>query len=195
MAIKRRATKVPPETPYASTVEDDHTKGRSNMLQGLRLDVYNFVKINGPCTRDDISKGLSLKSSTATARVKELLDDGFFMEPSGMRKLTRSGVKARCLVVSDRAQSGSEPLDKVLVEVTLTIDRNGVYGAAAHVVGGAIQTGASTTLTSKRIRIPAPHPDTVSAPAEDATVTKVSRADTLRNLDDIIDADYTEVDD
>lgn len=154
MTIKRRSILPDPDT-IASTALDEPSDARSPDLQGQRLDVYQFVQRNNLCTREDVARGMGLKSSTATARIKELIDMGYIKEPAGMRKTNNSGVRAKCLMSTDRLMSGRVN-DKIRVEVILTIDSNGRYGATAKVVGGYRQRGRVTPIVRKLVRITAP---------------------------------------
>lgn len=83
---------------------------------------------------------------------------------------------------------GGSPLDKVRVEVTLTIDCNGVYGAKASVVGqSTFQQAPATEIKRQRVTLTAPHPDTYKAATDATTVTPVSRHELQSHAGDIID--------
>lgn len=194
MPIRKRKSVPTIEATEASQYDEDETTARHPGLQGLRLDVYQFVADNPNSTRDDVSRGLSLKSSTATARVKELIDEGFLFEPIGVRKMNSSGVRAKCLHVTDRPQGGS-PLDRVRIEVELTIDRNGVYGARATVHGGKPQHGPVTVIKRASYSLTAPHPDTYDSQANSKRIAHVSRMDTAQHMDDIIEGEAIPLDD
>lgn len=170
----------------ATNENKDESDVRHPFLTGLRYQVYMFIDDNPYCTRKDISKGLGLAGSTATARVKELIDEGFVSDVSGMTKLNNTGVRARCLHVTTRQTRGN-PLDKVNVVVELTIDCNGVYGARARVVGGKPQYTHATTIAKKTIKLTAPHPDTYSSEFAEEKVSRISRAEVLSNAELIID--------
>lgn len=190
MPIKRRSILPEPEQVVASEHEDDPSDGRSDDLQGIRLDVYTFIRQNPLCTRDDIARGIDMKSSTVTARVKELIDLGYVYEPLGVRKENRSsGVRVRCLRVTDRLMSG-QPNDKVVVEVSLTIDCNGNYGATARVVGGLKQSGKPTTLRTRTMKFVAPPNPRKAAPSTNDKTSRVSRLELQTTVGQIIDADY-----
>lgn len=168
------------------------------MLQGQHLDVYRFVEANPNSTREDIAVGIGLKSSTSTARIKELIDEGYLFEPGG-RKRNRSGIRAKTLQVSSRPQGGNLN-DRVRIEVQLTIDHNGRYGATAHVVGGLPQNSGSTVAIKKhRITVTAPHPDTyktsMRAKSTDTPMQRISRMELEAGADLIIDAVAIPVDD
>lgn len=182
----------------ASVHDDKPSDYRHPHLTGLRQDVYDFVNDNPKCTRQDVADGIRLKSSTTTARIKELIDEGFLFEP-GDKKRNKSGVMSRCLMVTDRPKGG-KPLDKVRVEVTLTIDHNGRYGADARVVGGgSTNSGSSFAIKRQQITLTAPHPDTYkssrAAAGKTSTVSTVTRMETQANAGDIIDADYYLIED
>lgn len=193
MPIKKRKTIPDPSIQADFSRRDSDRDGRSPELQGQRYDVWQFIRDNSGCTRDDVARGLSLKSSTATARVKELIDLGYVIEPPGMRKLTRSGVKARCLVLSDR-KAGGRVNERVRVEVTLTIDCNGVYGASARVVGGITQAAHPYPIMRKLITLIAPPLASYEASIDTATVAPISRMQLQCEASQIIDADYEIVD-
>jgi molecular chaperone DnaK (HSP70) len=130
----------------------------------------------------------------ATARIKELIDEGYLFEPPGHRKLNPSGVNAKVLRVTDRPEGGT-PLDKVRIEVTLTIDHNGVYGATAKVVGGGIQSNRRGPIKRQRITITAPHPDSYKSVFSTKNTSTVSRMETEQYADDIVDVDYQVIND
>lgn len=191
MAIKKR-TKI--DSKAFATREEGPTDGGSQakhpLLRGIAGDVYAFVKNNPRCTRDDISRGLSMKSSTATARVKELIDEGYIIEPYGERKLNRSGVRAKVLVATDRAKGGT-PLSRILVAIELTIDCNGVYGVRASIVGGEQQRAGATVIATKKLTIVAPHPDSYSTPSEEGTVQRIGPTEIMQYAaDTILDGDF-----
>lgn len=194
MAIKKR--KNIPDPSIEATERDDNpeTDGRNPILSGLRQDVYQFVKLNPRSTRRDVAQGLGLPNNVATARIKELIDEGLLIEPPGITKRNKSGVRAKVLQISQRP-AGGKPLDRVRVEVVLTIDCNGVYGAEAHVVDGQPQTGRPHKILAKKITVTAPHPDTYAAAMDENTVAPVSRHELQHGADDIIDADYIDLDD
>lgn len=191
MPIKKRKSLPKDEAVEASTFEEDGSTARHPHLQGLRQDVYQFVKANSHCTRDDVARGLGMKSSTATARIKELIDEGFLIEPMGVRKENASGVRAKVLAVTARPQGGS-PLDKVRIEINLAIDHNGQYHASAHVVSGASTiAGQKHTIKRQRITLTAPHPDTYKGATAAETVARLNRMELQAHADDIIDGEFT----
>lgn len=191
MAIKKR--KEPPrETTQARSRSEQHdrTRARNPSLSGLRQDVYLFVQANPRVTRRDVAKGLSLPNNVATARIKELIDEGYLFEPPGVRKENASGVRAKVLEASNRP-AGGQPLDKVRVEVALAIDCNGNYFVhSAHVVGGKRETYRHTVIKKQRVTITAPHPDSYKSSTSAESVSTVSRMETENYADDIIDASY-----
>lgn len=188
MAIKKRSSEARENSTHASSHNDSNTDARHPFLHGLRQDVYYFVRSNPDCTRDDVSRGLALKSSTATARIKELIDEGFIFEPPGIRKENRSGVRAKVLRVTDR-QQGGKPLDRVRIEIELIIDCSGNYGARARVIGGE-PTGHPTHVIKKQnITITAPHPSTYYSLFAEGEVIPVSRYELQAHADDIIEGE------
>lgn len=194
MPMKRRA-KVDTSATKATELRESPSDARADALQGLHLDVYRFVQNNPNCTRDDVARGLRMKSSTATARIKELIDEGYLMEPPGMRKTNPSGVSAKCLHTTVRPQGGAK-LDKVRVEVMLTIDCDGNYGASAKIVGGSPQRTRTHVIKRQHITITAPHPDTYKSLLTDAAVERLTRAEVQAHVGEVIDADsYTVVND
>ena len=197
MAIKKR--KEPPrETTQARSRSEQHdrTRARNPFLSGLRQDVYQFVAANPNTTRRDVAIDLKLPNNVATARIKELIDEGYLFEPPGVTKRNPSGVRAKVLQVSDRPAGGS-PLDKVRVEVSLVIDCNGNYYAEAEVIGGEpkhlLRTKAHV-IKRQRFTITAPHPDSYKSAFSDENTSTVSRMETENYADDIIDADYQIID-
>lgn len=193
MSIKRRK-ELPDDTVVtAEYAEDSEKEARHPFLAGLRLDVYRFVSRNPNVTRRDVAKGLDLPNNVATARIKELIDEGFLWEPPGMRKENPSGVRARVLCVTDRKQGGRH-LDKVRVEVELTIDCYGNYGVRAHVVDGFMQADNKHTIKKQRFTITAPHPETYKSSMQDDIVTSVSRHEIQATAGDIIEATAVEID-
>lgn len=189
MPIKKRSTFPKESTQADFSHRDDPSMGRSPELQGQRYDVWQFIQDNPYCTRDMVSRGLSLKASTATARVKELIDLGYVVEPPGARKETAAGVMARCLILSDR-KAGGVVNDRVRIEVHLTIDCNGVYGASARVINGDPQSGATTPIATRTMTLTAPPSEAYAASLDTATVSPVSRLQMQREADQIIDVDY-----
>lgn len=169
-----------------TTADCDKQKARHPHLTGLRQDVYRFVSDNTPCLREDVARGIGLKSSTCTARIKELIDEGFLFE-TGDTRLSRSEVKSKLLFASDRP-SGGDPLDKVRIKLTLTIDDNGRYGVWAHVVNGLPALLIAHPIKTTHITVTAPHPDTYKASIAPEKVTTVTRMDTEQHAGDIIDA-------
>lgn len=148
---------------------------------------------NPNITREDIARGTGIKSSTATARTKELIDEGFLFE-TGERRRNRSGTTAKCLQVSSRKQGG-KALDKLRVEVVLTIDCNGVYGAEAKVVGGKPQSGRLHPIKAQRFTLTAPHPRTYKGAFDTEPTATLDRMNIEANAGDIIDAEFYTVDD
>lgn len=188
MAIKKRTT-IPDPSVQTDFSRDDIHAGRSPELQGQRYEVWQFIQNNPHCTREDVSRGLGLKASTATARIKELIDLGYVVEPPGLRKINRSGVRAKVLMLSDR-KAGGRVNDRVRIEVRLTIDCNGVYGASAHVINGLPQTGAVTTILRKPLTLTAPPTEAYAASLDDADIAPISKLELQINAEQIIDADY-----
>jgi hypothetical protein len=175
--------------PEATTSEDTQQAGRNPMLQGLRKDVYDFVKRNPDCTRAMVTKGTGIRSSSATARIKELIEQGFLFEP-GSRVRNSSGVMSKCLRCTSRMQGG-KPLDKVRVELTLTIDCNGVYGVVARIPNGKPQQSHAVPIKHQSTTITAPHPDAYNLPdaSGSVAVSRVSRIEVETYAGDIIDAE------
>lgn len=158
-----------------------------------------FIGNNPQCTRSDVAKGLRLGMSSATARIKELIDEGFVHEPLGVRKRNSSGVNARVLQVTEQA-AGSKPLDKVRIEVELAIDCNGnYYVAQAYVVNSAYVTSLvgnqpvgyrkvktqRFTVTAPRVKAPAR--PMYSLDQDEAPVVRMTRADLFDVQGEIID--------
>ena len=189
MAIRKRAS-LPPVSQQADfSRKDSDDNGRSPELQGQRYDVWQFIRDNPMCIRDDVSKALGLKASTATARVKELIDLGYVTEPPGATKVGRSGVRGRCLVLTDR-RAGGVVNDRVRIVVTLTIDCKGVYGATAKVADGLPQSGPVTAIAHRTLTVIAPPTASYEASIDQADVARVSRLELQIAADQIIEADY-----
>ena len=134
-----------------------------------------------------------MKSSTATARVKELIDEGYIWEPPA-RRAGRSGVLSKTLAATER-KTGASPLDRVQIEIELTIDCNGNYGARASVVGAPLPPPYTTTIQRKRITLTAPHPDTYSRPtnAPSGGVSVLKPGEKRATANDIIEGDFTTI--
>lgn len=193
MPIQKRKALPPPTTHVHDRTAEDDAKGlRSPILQGQHLDVYHFIQTNPNCTRDDVARGIGLKSSTATARIKELIDEGYVMEPPGMRKRNRSGVRSKCLHVTEQKQ-GAKPLDRVRINVELHVDSMGRYHARAYVIDGWPEQQNTQRIKQTRITMTAPHPDTYRSKIVDDEVATVSKHETQTHAEDIIDADFFEV--
>lgn len=131
-----------------------------------------------------------MKSSTATARVKELIDLGYLVEPPGLRKENRSGVKSRVLQVSARKPGTKHRADKVRIEVKLTIDCNGVYGAVARVIGGRKQAAGVHPIATRVLTLTAPPTASYGSILDTSDIAPVSTIETQLNADQIIDAEY-----
>lgn len=193
--LRKRAGKVR-EKVEASEVHDDPGDRRHPLLNGLRKDIYDYLESFPDATRAQVADGLRMRSSTATARIKELIDEGYVYE-TGERKRNKSGVMSKCLRITDRPQGG-KPNDKVQVEVILTIDHNGVYGATASIVGGKHQSGKTFPIKRQRITLTAPHPNayesSTASKNEISSVSTVSRMELQADAEQIIDADYYTVD-
>ena len=187
MAIKK-SKNVPDPTTKVNYGEDSKHEARHPHLSGLRQDVYYFIQHNPNSTRRDVAKGLGLPNNVATARIKELIDEGFLWEPPNIRKENSSGVRARVLRVTDRREGG-HALDRVRVEVELTIDCNGVYGATAHVVGAPLQAKNAFPILKKRITVTAPHPDTYKSSVQKNDVTPISRYELQSGQGDILEGE------
>jgi hypothetical protein len=157
-----------------------------------------FIGNNPNCTRRDVAKGLALPNNVATARIKELIDEGYIHEPLGVRKRNPSGVNAKVLLVTDQ-KAGAKPLDKVRVEVELAIDCNGnYYVSEAHVLNSgyiATPSGAQPNgyrkVKVQRFTITAPRVTPPSRPMYDLdskpVVSRVTRADLIDTQGEIID--------
>ena len=53
--------------------QENKSSGR-NLLQ--RMQILEYIKANQPCSRSDIEKGLGLRITSVTGRVRELIDAG-----------------------------------------------------------------------------------------------------------------------
>ena len=159
---------------------------RHPLLTGLRYDVYAFIEANPGCSRADVARGLKLSSSSATARIKELLDEGLIMEPAGVTKRNSYGTRVRCLTISDRGE-GSAPLDRVRVRVTLTIDYNGNYGVTAEVIDGNVQVGHAAPILRKDITLTAPPRQSFETALNTEEVVPISAAELRADAELIID--------
>jgi DNA-binding MarR family transcriptional regulator len=170
--------------------------GRNSVLQGVRFDVYNYVDMNPGCTRKEVAKGTGLTMSSCTARIKELIDEGYLYEPIGEKKLSSSGINVRTLIVTDRSQADKadeRPL-RVSVTVSLTRDANGVLGAVAELADPQRQTGKATIISSKKISVVAPPSTPRSAYKQRVKVTEVRKIDLQHDSSLIIEGDYTTID-
>lgn len=175
---------------YAVTVTPEFEtdqKGRNPELTGMHHDVYMFVKDNPACTRRDVAKALGLRSSSATARVKELIDRGLLMEHgTTVDSLTKKTV--RCLYAPTDYQH-KKPRDRVLVRVQLIVDEAGNYHATAHVVGGktvAVELRRHVVM-DKELTLIAPYPNEYRSMFVKEKLSKVEPRDTLANSKLIID--------
>ena len=129
---------------------------------------------------------LGMKTSTATARIKELLDDGLLIETPETVK-SRFGVSNRTLIVNE-LYLHKGPRDKVRVEVTLEVDDGGNYHASAKVIGGAKQPqGKPHGVMAKEITLTAPYPNEYLHLFSDELLEKVSPTNTLANAKLIVD--------
>lgn len=160
-------------------------KGRNPELRGQKLDVYLFVKKHPYCTRNDVAKALGMKSSTATARIKELIDAGIILEPP--RTVEGSaGVRNKTLYVSDAA-THKAPKDRVRVKVSLIVDEGGNYQAKAEVIDGFPQEGKAHVVMTKEITLVAPYPNEYYHEFSAEPLPVVSPENTMKNLNLIVD--------
>lgn len=157
----------------------------------MHHDVYLFVKAHPSCTRRDVAKALGLRSSSATARVKELIDRGLLMERgTTVDQLTKKTVN--CLYAPTDFQHKSQR-DRVRVTVELIVDANGNYHAQAHVVGSVVNLQSLPkkvqrhTVLSKDITVIAPYPNEYRSQFLGDKVAVVDPRDTLANEKLIID--------
>lgn len=192
MGIKTRKT-FPDPTTQATPVDETESRGRNPFLQGLRLDVYNFILANKDCTRADVTKGLSLRSSSATARIKELIDEGLIYEPRGVRKRNGSGVAARALRVSPEGASAAVR-DHVQIKVDLFVDTAGYYYAECEVVNGPVlQALEKTKVESKTITVMVDRQEAFAARPMGEKVTPLAHAPANDSKSLIIDGSFRKI--
>jgi len=89
-------------------------------------------------------------------------------------------------------KAGASPLDRVRVEVELTIDCNGNYGARASVIDAPPTAPHSAVILRKRYTLTAPHPDTYTRPSEAPSdrVSVLRMGEKRSGIEDVIDGDY-----
>jgi len=154
----------------------------------MHLDVYLFIKDNPGCTRRDVTTGLALRSGSATARIKELLDRGLLIERGTVvDQLTKKTVNTLYAPTDFQHKA---PRDRVRINVYLLVDENGNYHAYAKVEGGQeFDKKKHTVLVlTKEITIIAPYPNEYRSHFVSDLVTTVHPRDTLANTKLIIDA-------
>lgn len=153
----------------------------------MHHDVYLFVKDNPACTRRDVAKALGLRSSSATARVKELIDRGLLME-RGTTVDTLTKKTVNCLFAPTDFQHKA-PRDRVRVIVKLIVDEKGNYHAAAEVVDERItpKKVRRHTVMTKEITLIAPYPNEYRSMFIKDKVAVVTARDTMANAKLIIE--------
>ena len=166
-------------------------KGRNPSLQGQHLEVYQFIKDNPGCVRSDVTRGCGLRGTSATARVKELIDTGFVHSSSERTKLNpRTRKRVQTLWPMDHAMH-RKPKDKVLVTVTLQVDEGGNYHATAKVFAELPTVGRTVNVMTKEVTLLAPYPSEYKhsfIATENGDQAEVPVEDTLANVSLIIDA-------
>jgi hypothetical protein len=173
---------------YTTTVTPEWVtdrKGRNPELRGQKLDVYLFVKRHKYCTRNDVAKALGMKSSTATARIKELIDAGIIYE-TNKKVIGSAGVSNKTLFVSENATHKS-PKDRVRIKVSLIVDEGGNYHAKAEVIGGFPVEGKPHVVLTKEITLIAPYPNEYYHSFSEEQLTAVPVENTVKNLNLIVD--------
>jgi len=167
---------------------DTEQRGRNPELMGMHLDVYLFIKDNPGCTRRDVTTGLALRSGSATARIKELIDRGLLIERGTVvDPLTKKTVNTLYAPTDFQHKA---PRDRVRVNVYLLVDEDGCYYAYAKVEGGYEFNKKKHTavVLTKRITIIAPYPNEYMSHFVKDTLAIVHPRDTLANTELIIDA-------
>jgi predicted transcriptional regulator len=162
-------------------------KGRNPALIGLKHSIYMFINANPGCTRNDVAKKLGMKSSTCTARIKELIDLGLVIE-HGEVKSTYGVTNA--MLFASKEMLHRVPKDSVKIEVFLMIDEQGNYFAEAKVVEGVPKKFAKKPrkIASKTIKMLAPYPNDYRHLFVKDTVSKYCpRKDQLLSVENVID--------
>jgi hypothetical protein len=173
---------------YASRVTNEYDTeilGRNPALTGQKHEIYLFIKDHPGCTREDVSRATQIKSSTCTARIKDLIDLGFVAASKGRRTRNRTGVSAETLYALDDPLH-KVPRDKVLIKIRLLVDSAGRYHADAKVFGELPRQGKCFPVLEKSVTVMAPY---VSEFKHHFTgkESKVPLADTVRNVHLIVD--------
>lgn len=170
--------------------QDAEIRGRNPTLQGQTLDVYYFIKQNPDCTRADVTQGCSLRSSSATARVKELIDMGLVHSSPARTKISsKTGKRVQVLRAMEEGLH-KKPRDSVNVIVTLQVDAAGNYHAKARVLGELLRQGKVVDVMTKDVTVIAPYASDIKhhfmKPGKN-NIVEVPLSDTLANVSLIID--------
>jgi hypothetical protein len=165
---------------------DTEIRGRNPALTGQKHEIYMFIKDHPGCTRGDVSRYTKIKSSTCTARIKDLIDLGFVAASKQRRTKDKSGISVETLYALDDALH-KKPRDKVLVTVKLFVDEAGRYHAAAKVLGELPVSGVLHSVMEKDVTVYAPYASEYKYKFMDDPAAEVPVSDTLRNVDLIVD--------
>jgi hypothetical protein len=165
---------------------DSEIRGRNPSLNGQKHEIYMFIKEHPGCTRGDVARATKIKSSTCTARIKDLIDLGFVAASKSRRIKDRSGVSVETLYALD-AHLHKKPRDKVLVTVSLQVDEAGRYHAIAKVLGELPASGRRVTVMEKEITVYAPYVSEYKHHFIDEPTVEVPITDTLSNVRLIVD--------
>jgi len=165
---------------------DSEIRGRNPSLNGQKHEIYLFIKEHPGCTRGDVARATKIKSSTCTARIRDLIDLGFVSASKSRRVKDRSGVSVETLyALKDHLHK--KPKDRVLVTIKLMVDEAGRYHAAAKVLGELPVSGALHTVMEKEVTVTAPYVSEYKHKFVDDVLAEVPLTDTLSNVRLIVD--------
>lgn len=166
---------------------DTDQRGRNPTLTGQHHDIYMFVKEHEGCSRREVTAGLALRSSSSTARIKELIDSGLIIENG--TKVDRISRKSVRTLYAATDYLHKTPKDRVRINVYLIVDEEGNYHAHAKVDGGATLKPhhSSHVVMTKEVVVLAPYPNEYRSKFLKEDLEVVSPRDTLANAKLIID--------
>ena len=111
------------------------SKGRHPMLKpGLAYTtIYNYIQLHPGCTREDITKQLSIPPNRVTGRVADLINEGL-INVAGWKVSPYTRKRIQTLEVSGSISGNRNDRLKVRIKVFCTDD--GDYYIKANLIGG-----------------------------------------------------------
>jgi hypothetical protein len=169
---------------------ETETAVRNPHLQGQLFDVWQFIVQNPGCCRSDVTRGCGLRGTSATARVRELIDMGLVhSDSSRLKRDARTGKNVQTLWPL-RDAVHRKPKDRVLVKIVLQVDEEGNYHASAKTLGELPRSGRCVDILVKHVMLLAPYPSEYKhnfLALNEGETAVVPVSDTLANANLIMD--------